>query len=434
MTENIIQVRNVTKKYNLYEKPQDRFKEAVGFGKKTLHRDFYALNDVSFDVKRGETVGIIGTNGAGKSTLLKMITGVLKPTQGEIEVNGKVSALLELGAGFNQEYTGMENIFLNGRMMGFSREEMQSKVDSIVEFADIGEFINQPVRMYSSGMFARLAFAVAINVEPDILIVDEALSVGDVFFQNKCFRKFEDLRSKGITILFVSHDIASVRQMCSRVLWIDAGREKKFDEAEKVCDMYMDEKRMSMNENASVGKETQYPHMHTQPVTHKVKYPKIVNRIDRFGSQKLEVISVFIKDEEGQMVSTMYVDKKYTTHVAFQLYEDMDQLICGFSFENNKGLPLYDINNFINQQEQIKGRKGDIIEVVYDFKLPRIMKGLYLVCTAIAQGSQENHVMLTWLHAVMQIEIVNSGFNSGYIEIPSEIKTYQHEQNDVEFY
>lgn len=435
MTENIIQVQNISKKYNLYEKPQDRFKEAIGLEKKkSLHREFYALNDVSFDVRRGETVGIIGTNGAGKSTLLKIITGVLKPSSGKIEVNGKVSALLELGAGFNQEYTGMENIFLNGRMMGFSREEMQAKVDNIVEFADIGDFIYQPVKMYSSGMFARLAFAVAINVEPDILIVDEALSVGDVFFQNKCFKKFEDLRSKGITILFVSHDIASVRQMCSRVLWIDSGQEKIFDNAEKVCDMYMDEKRMAMNENATVGEETKYPHMYAQTVTKSVKYPKIENRIDRFGSQKLEIISAFIQDQTGQNVNTMYVDQKYTTHVVFKLHEDMDQLICGFSFENNKGLPLYDINNFINQQEQIKGKKGDIIEVVYDFKLPRIMKGLYLVCTAIAQGSQENHVMLTWLHSVMQIEVVNRGFNSSYIEIPSEIRTYTHNEENVELY
>lgn len=434
MVENIIEVKNIVKKYNLYDKPQDRFREAIGFGRKSLHSEFFALNDISFDVKRGETVGIIGTNGAGKSTLLKIITGVLKPTQGNIAVKGKVSALLELGAGFNQEYTGMENIFLNGRMMGFSKEEMVSKVDSIIEFADIGEFIHQPVKMYSSGMFARLAFAVAINVEPDILIVDEALSVGDVFFQNKCFKKFEELCSKGVTILFVSHDIASVRQMCSRVLWIDHGQQKIFDVAEKVCDMYMDEKRMAMNENANLNRETSYPHIQAHVVEQKVKYPRIENRIDRFGSDKIEIISAFIKDEAGQLVNTIHVDKKYTTHVIFKLYQDMNQLICGFSFENNKGLPLYDINNFINQQEQIEGKKGDIIEVVYDFKLPRLMKGLYLVCTAIAQGTQDNHVMLTWLHSVMQIEIVNQGFNSSYIEIPSEIQTYRHEEKNVEIY
>ena len=257
---SIICTENITKKYNLYAKPQDRFREAVGFTRKSLHNDFYALNDISFDVEKGETVGIIGTNGSGKSTLLKIITGVLKPTSGKVSVSGRISALLELGAGFNQEYTGMENIYLNGRMMGYTRKEMEARMPGIVEFADIGEFIQQPVKTYSSGMFARLAFAVAINVEPDILIVDEALSVGDLFFQNKCFRKFEELRNNGITILFVSHDISSVRQMCSRVLWIEKGVQKIFDHSDLVCDMYMDMKRKDMNqENIGVRhKSSQY--------------------------------------------------------------------------------------------------------------------------------------------------------------------------------
>ena len=264
MEDIAIKIEHLVKSYKVYDNVNDRIKESLSIKKKSYHRDFYALNDVSFEVKRGETVGIIGTNGAGKSTLLKIITGVLKATSGTVQVNGKVSALLELGAGFNQEYTGMENIYLNGMMMGYTREEMSKKVDGIVEFADIGDFIHQPVKTYSSGMFARLAFAVAINVEPDILIVDEALSVGDIFFQNKCFKKFDDLREKGVTILFVSHDVASVRQMCSRVLWLDRGQEKIFDSAETVCDMYMDEKRMAMNENANVKKGSEYDHMYTK--------------------------------------------------------------------------------------------------------------------------------------------------------------------------
>lgn len=214
--EYVIQVNNVTKKYALYPDPSYRIKEALSIRKKVYHKDFYALQDVSFDVKKGETVGIIGTNGSGKSTILKIITGVLSATEGSVRVAGKISALLELGAGFNMEYTGRENIFLNGRMMGLSRKEMEEKEQAIVEFAEIGDFIDQPVKSYSSGMFARLAFAVAINVEPDILIVDEALSVGDLFFQNKCFHKFDELKAQGVTILFVSHDISSVRQMCSR--------------------------------------------------------------------------------------------------------------------------------------------------------------------------------------------------------------------------
>ena len=229
----------------MYNKPTDRILEAFHLGNKERYKEFRALNDVSFEVKKGETVGIIGTNGAGKSTLLKIITGVLSSTLGEVTIKGKVSALLELGAGFNDEYTGIENIYLNGRMMGYTRKEMDERIGKIIEFADIGDFINHPVKTYSSGMFARLAFAVAINVEPDILIVDEALSVGDVFFQNKCFKKFDELRKRGVTILFVSHDIGSVRQMCSRVLWLEKGSTRAFGEAGSICDMYMDAQRKS---------------------------------------------------------------------------------------------------------------------------------------------------------------------------------------------
>ncbi len=246
MQNYAVNIENLNKTYRLYNKPSDRVKEALGFGKKQS-KTFEALKDVSFNVKKGETVGIIGTNGAGKSTLLKIVTGVLSPTAGNIQIEGKVSALLELGAGFNEEYSGIENIYLNGRMMGYSRKEMDERLNGIVEFADIGDFINQPVKTYSSGMFARLAFAVAINVEPDILIVDEALSVGDIFFQNKCFKKFDELKRNGVTILFVSHDIGSVRQMCSRVLWLDHGTVRAFGEAAHICDMYMDEKRNQQN-------------------------------------------------------------------------------------------------------------------------------------------------------------------------------------------
>ena len=207
MSEIAISINHLSKVYKLYDKPVDRLKESLGLTKQKKYREHYALRDVSFQVKRGETVGIIGTNGSGKSTILKIITGVLNPTQGEVQVNGRISALLELGAGFNMEYSGLENVYLNGTMIGFTREEIDKKLDDILAFADIGDFIHQPVKTYSSGMFVRLAFAVAINIEPEILIVDEALSVGDVFFQAKCYKKFEDFKKMGKTILFVSHDL-----------------------------------------------------------------------------------------------------------------------------------------------------------------------------------------------------------------------------------
>ncbi len=238
LKNSAISVKDVTKIYRLYEKPIDRLKEAMSITHKNYHRDFYALNGISFDVNKGETVGIIGTNGSGKSTILKIITGVLTPTTGEVEVDGVISALLELGAGFNMDYTGIENIFMNGTMMGFSRKEMEAKLQDILEFADIGDFVYQPVKTYSSGMFVRLAFALAINVEPEILIVDEALSVGDVFFQAKCYRRMEEIRKNGTTILMVTHDMGAIIKYCDRVVVLNKGAFIAQGEPGKMVDLY----------------------------------------------------------------------------------------------------------------------------------------------------------------------------------------------------
>lgn len=241
MTDDIIlRVNNLSKAYKLYNSKGDRLKEALSLTHKQYSKTFYALKDVSFDVKRGETIGIIGTNGSGKSTLLKILTGVVAPTSGQVEIHGKVSALLELGAGFNPEYTGLENIYLNGTMMGFSHEEMESRKDEIIAFADIGEYIHQPVKNYSSGMFARLAFAVAISVEPEILIVDEVLSVGDMRFQIKCMNRMKQMMENGTTILYVSHDISSVRRFCQRSIWINRGEMRAIGETNMVADLYSD--------------------------------------------------------------------------------------------------------------------------------------------------------------------------------------------------
>ena len=238
MKKNAIIVNHISKTYKLYEKQSYRVKEAFSFTHKSYHKDFNALSDISFSVQEGEMLGLIGTNGAGKSTMLKIITGVLTPTSGEVKINGKISALLELGAGFNPEYTGIENAYLNGTMIGFTKEEMDQKIDDIVSFADIGDFINQPVKTYSSGMFARLAFAVAINVDPDILIVDEALSVGDAFFQAKCYKKMDELKKSGKTILFVSHDMGSIIKYCDRAIIIDHGQKVKEGPAEEMVNVY----------------------------------------------------------------------------------------------------------------------------------------------------------------------------------------------------
>lgn len=240
MSELVIDINNLNKIYKLYDQPMDRFKESLGISRKKYHRDHYALSDINFQVYKGDNIGIIGTNGAGKSTLLKIITGIITPSSGSCFVNGKISALLELGAGFNPEYTGIENIFLNGTMMGYKREEMDLKVPAILDFASIGEFIHQPVKTYSSGMFARLAFAVAINVEPEILIVDETLSVGDTRFQIKCMNKMKEMIDGGTTILFVSHDTNTIKRFCTKAIWLNKGVMQDIGEVNKVCDKYLD--------------------------------------------------------------------------------------------------------------------------------------------------------------------------------------------------
>ena len=236
MNDVAISVEHLSKRYKLYDKPSDRLKEALG--KKVNVREHYALRDVNFQIQKGECVGIIGTNGSGKSTVLKIITGVVNPTEGEVKVDGRISALLELGAGFNMEYTGLENIYLNGTMIGFSREEIDQKLDDILQFADIGDFVHQPVKTYSSGMFVRLAFAVAINIDPEILIVDEALSVGDVFFQSKCYRKFEEFKKMGKTIVFVSHDLGSISRYCDRVILLNKGVLLKEGKPKEMINLY----------------------------------------------------------------------------------------------------------------------------------------------------------------------------------------------------
>lgn len=238
MDKGTIEVRDLSKVYHLYNKPSDRIRETFSIRKKKYSKEHYALKNINLKINKGESIGIVGTNGSGKSTLLKLVTGVVTPTTGTIKTDGKIAALLELGAGFNPEYTGIENIYLNGTMMGYTEDEMKKRVPDIIEFADIGEFINQPVKAYSSGMFARLAFAVSINVEPDILIVDEALSVGDTRFQVKCIDKMRELQESGTTILFVTHAIEQIKRFCTRAIWIKNGELIEDGEASQVVDLY----------------------------------------------------------------------------------------------------------------------------------------------------------------------------------------------------
>ena len=321
MSEVAISVKDVSKMYKLFDKNSDRLKDALGFSKKQLYKEHYALHHLSFDVYKGETVGIIGTNGAGKSTILKIITGVLNPTEGELEINGRISALLELGAGFNPEYNGIENVYLNGTMLGFTKEEIDERLPKILEFADIGDFVYQPVKTYSSGMFVRLAFAVAINIDPEILIVDEALSVGDVFFQAKCYQKFEDFKRDGKTILFVSHDLGSISRYCDRVILLNKGEKQSEGKPKDMINLYkrLITTKADNNQNTdSKDKEL----VSINSISGEWKKNFTVNpKLEEYGDGKANIIDFAIIDNEGNLTNVIEKGTKFTVKTKIRIEE-----------------------------------------------------------------------------------------------------------------
>lgn len=423
-----IKVENVEKIYKLYESSKERLKELFSIKAKKFHSEYYALNNISFEVKKGETFGIIGTNGAGKSTLLKLITGVATPTSGKITVNGKISALLELGAGFNKDYTGLQNIFLNGTMMGYTREEMRCKVTSIIDFADIGDFINQPVKMYSSGMFARLAFAVAINIEPEILIVDEALSVGDVFFQNKCYKKFEELRKKNTTIIFVSHDIGTVKQLCSRVLWIEHGIQQMVGESTEVCNKYANsilQKRAVEHDRNLSGIEIDSNMVQNVKVLNLDEYPKISYANESILNDDVQIISCFMTNKFNERISACKAGERYTLSIVFSAKRKIKECIAGFVIETVKGIWIINCNSLSSGYDKVFYVEEDTINKIdFYFEMPALVNGDYVIGVAISEGNLLDFKVITWLYNVLYMQITNVGNNDGVLQLTAETEMY----------
>ncbi|HJC25601.1 MAG TPA: ABC transporter ATP-binding protein [Candidatus Eisenbergiella merdavium] len=430
-----IKVQNVSKVYRLYQKPSDRLKEAINIFHKSYHTSFFALNDISFQVKKGETVGIIGTNGSGKSTILKIITGVLKQTTGTVEVNGRVSALLELGAGFDMDYTGIENIYMNGSILGFSKEEMTKKLQEILDFADIGDFVYQPVKTYSSGMLVRLAFALAINVEPEVLIIDEALAVGDAFFQAKCFHKLEEIKKSGVTILFVSHDIVSVKKMCSRAIWIEKGILQDIGDAKSICEKYLSMQIRKQNEEISrmIG-NLELDNLDTDIEKGRKKVFRSIHKdhsVQVSGTGEGEIVSFYIKNEDENEVSVLEVEKEYKFGLLAYFKCDISNVLFGFEMENTRGVKLFSVNNFLTNQVVEKAKNGEYIEAVFRVKLPRICKGEYLISPSLARGSQNSHVVVERIHNYQKITVDNQGYNLSVIELDTQARIIEYEKKDV---
>lgn len=427
MSEVAIRVDDVSKLYKLYDKPSDRLKESLGLTRKKLYKEHYALHNVSFDVKRGETVGIIGTNGSGKSTILKIITGVLNPSGGHIEIDGRISALLELGAGFNMEYTGIENIYLNGTMIGFSREEIDAKMQDILDFADIGDFVHQPVKTYSSGMFVRLAFAVAINIDPEILIVDEALSVGDVFFQAKCYKKFEDFKKMGKTILFVSHDLGSISKYCDRVVLLNRGKKLAEGTPKEMVSMY---KRIMVNQDKAEEiaahqmdmssleeddeKEIKEAACEGQWKNHYNLNPDV----DEYGNGAAEIEDFAIIDENGNYTNAIVKGTRFRLKSKVKFKQDVHDPIFTYTFKNIQGVAITGTNTMYEKKDVPLAKEGETYVATFEQDM-FLQGGEYLLsmsCTGYRDGEFQVYHRL---YDVCNVTVVSDKNTVGFYDMNS---------------
>jgi teichoic acid transport system ATP-binding protein len=408
MNDYAIRVENISKVYKLYSRNIDRLKDSLNFGK-GKYKEHYALNNLSFDIKKGECVGIIGTNGAGKSTILKIITGVLSPTQGKVEIDGRISALLELGAGFNMEYTGVENIYLNGTMMGFSREEVDSRMQSILEFADIGEYVNQPVKTYSSGMFVRLAFAVAINIDPEILIVDEALSVGDVFFQSKCYKKFEEFKEAGKTIIFVSHDLSSIQKYCDRAILLDKGSKIGEGKPSEIIDMYKRAMVGMLEDEAEEekGQDT------AQPIP-------LNPDVQEYGDRLIEITGFSIIDNTGKATTTLIKGDAFTIQVKITSHIETSDPIVAFTIKDPKGTDITGTNTMFEGINVGNMSVGDERTISFKQNLD-IQGGQYILSLGCTRYENDDFKVYHRLYDVCSIAVVSSKNTVGYYDMNSVV-------------
>lgn len=398
----------------------DRLKESLGLSHKKKYKEHFALNDVSFQVHRGETVGIIGTNGSGKSTILKIITGVLNPTGGTVQVNGRISALLELGAGFNQEYSGIENVYLNGTMIGFSREEIDAKLDEILRFADIGDFVYQPVKTYSSGMFVRLAFAIAINIDPEILIVDEALSVGDVFFQAKCYRKFEEFKEMGKTILFVSHDLSSIGKYCDRVVLLNNGVKLAEGGAKEMVNLYRKVLVNQYDENGSQEEEKtqEDQELHTDTV---MKEKLNLNpEVLEYGSKLAEITDFAILDDGGNITNLIEKGQTFSVKMRVQFQDDISEPIFAFTIKDLKGTEIAGTNTMYEGSPVKPKKTGDVQEIVFT-QVMNLEAGEYMLCLGCTGYREGEFTVFHRLYDVCNLTVISDKKAVGYFDMFSKV-------------
>ncbi|MCD6353205.1 MAG: ABC transporter ATP-binding protein [Proteobacteria bacterium] len=410
-----VHARSIGKCYQIYNQPLDRLKQSLWRGKRRFYEEFWALKNASFEIKKGETVGIIGSNGSGKSTLMQLMCGTVNPTAGEIEVRGRVAALLELGAGFNPEFTGRENVYVNSAIMGLSRAETDARYDEIAEFAGIGSFIEQPVKTYSTGMYVRLAFAVAVNVSPDILLVDEVLSVGDARFQQKCMAKIRRFCQKG-TVIFASHDMAAITELCSRVLWIEAGKLRLNREPKFVVEKYLEfmyEGDMGLEKSQSEisrSSKTKYPLQKFVPVTKELR---------QFGNRKATIESIRFISRNGSK-GLVYAGEECEISIFLRVHEKIAKPIFGYIVKNRLGQEIFGDNTVLMKypvSPLSSGQSG-----IVTFRLnewPNLLNGDYLISVAVGDGTVEKHSQCHWIYDAVVVKNISEQPPVGIFSIPN---------------
>ncbi len=420
---NAVAFEGVSKSYSIYASPGDRLKELATFQRLSFHRDFWALRDISFEIKRGETFCIVGQNGSGKSTLLQIVAGILRPSSGSVTVNGRVAALLELGAGFNPEFSGRDNVYLNGSILGLSRKQIDARYRDIEEFAEIGDFIHQPVKTYSSGMVVRLAFAVAINVDPEVLLVDEALAVGDLYFRHRCMRKVHELRSRGVTILFVSHAAGDVKAIGDRVMWLEQGRIIEVGETDRVVERYL---------AAMVEKDTAYLALkHSRPAPREAKPAEgpaevidVIPNIDyRYGDRRAEVLGILVSDLEGRPLVLLQPNSRIVVRISVRAREHIASPIVGFTLRNHLGIDFSATNTTREDYELGPMSPGDIYTVDFHVDLPELYPQSFSFSPAIADGDLISNQMCDWIDNAVTLQMAHGeGQVYGYMHLPCRIE------------
>ena len=394
-----VRVDSVSKQYRIYDRPADRLKETITRGRWKAHREFWALKDISFEVKAGTTTGIIGPNGSGKSTLLQIITGTLEPTHGSVSIEGRVAALLELGAGFNPEFTGIENIFMNAALMGFSRAETEQLLPEIANFAEIGDFIYQPLKMYSSGMYIRLAFAAAIAVAPQILIIDEALAVGDAVFQHRCMRRIKEMQENGTTILFVSHDPSSVRALCNRAILLNHGQKIAEGAPADVLNRY--QKIIMARQQAYEASSKPVEQTAVESFERKATP---LSYVYRHGDRSAEVLQVELLDSALRPTELVETGEPLIVRIVYVAHEDLDDVVCGFLIRNRHGIHIYGTNTELQEVPFERVKRGELTEVTFEFNCWLAPEMLSL-CVAVHSSAG---VSYDWLDGCLFFRVMSA--------------------------